>query len=129
MKHLEIEWRHLEKDGETCDRCQDTGAEVRLAITNLRDDLFKCGWEIIFKETLFTDSKIAESNMILLNGIPIEEILPQVKKSENCCDSCSQLLGAPTMCRTIEYKGQTHEKIPASLIHEAVKLFINKQKP
>jgi tartrate dehydratase beta subunit/fumarate hydratase class I family protein len=31
MKRLEIEWRHLDKEGRTCDRCADTGDEVRRA--------------------------------------------------------------------------------------------------
>lgn len=28
MMTLKIEWRHLEVDGETCDRCYDTGENL-----------------------------------------------------------------------------------------------------
>lgn len=28
MKTLEIEWRHLDVQGETCDRCYDTGENL-----------------------------------------------------------------------------------------------------
>lgn len=28
MTRIEIEWRHLDKDGKTCERCSDTG-EIR----------------------------------------------------------------------------------------------------
>ena len=129
MKHLEIEWRHFEKEGETCDRCAGTGGEVRSAIKAISSDLEASGWKIIFKETLLSDTQIAESNIILLNSIPIEEILPKARKSENCCVSCGEMLGAPTFCRTIEYKGQIHETISAAIIREAVDIYVNTQNP
>lgn len=129
MKHLEIEWRHFEKEGETCDRCAGTGGEVHRAIKAISSDLEASGWGIIFKETPLPDTQIAESNIILLNGIPIEEILPKARKSENCCVSCGEMLGTPTSCRTIEYKGQIHETIPAAIIREAVDIYVNTQNP
>jgi hypothetical protein len=127
MNRLEIEWRHLDKDGKTCDRCSDTGKTVRRVCEELSRELQPKGWKVAFRETLLTDKDIPESNMILLNGIPLEEILPETRKSENCCDSCGELLGMPTLCRTIEHKGQTYEAIPASLIREAAYQLIHNQ--
>jgi len=127
MKRLEIEWRHLDKEGKTCDRCADTGETVRRVFEDLSRELRPAGWEVAFKETLLTENEIPESNLILLNGVPIEEILPGTRKSENCCASCGELLGAPTMCRTIEHGGLTYEAIPASLIREAVYQLVHGQ--
>jgi hypothetical protein len=59
--------------------------------------------------------------------MPLEEIIPDARKSENCRASCGELLGAPTMCRTIEHDGQTYETIPASLIREAAYQLVHKQ--
>ena len=115
----------MDKDGNTCERCADTGDTVRGVFEDISRELHPAGWEVTFKETLLTEKDITESNVILLNGVPIEEIIPNARKSKNCCASCGELLGAPAMCRTIEHNGQTYEAIPTSLIQEAVYQFIN----
>ncbi len=119
MKQLEIEWRHLDKDGNTCDRCSDTGNAVRRAHQTLIKELQPRGWQVTLKETLLSDEQIPESNTILLNGIPLEQLIPNAHKSENCCASCGDLLGSPTMCRTIIRGGRTFETIPTAMILEA----------
>ena len=118
MKQVKMEWRHLSQDGQTCDRCADTGREVHRAANGLK----KLGWNVSLTEVLLTEKDLADSNLVLINGTPIEDILPGSRKSENCCASCGNMLGAPAMCRTVEYMGQTHEAIPASMIMEAVAL-------
>ena len=127
MARLEIEWRHLDKNGKTCDRCADTGETVRAAYQDLVRELAPQGWEILLKETLLTDQEISESNSIYLNGIAIEELLPDARRSENCCVSCGEILGAPTMCRTLEQNGRIFEAIPTSMILEAAHRLIEKQ--
>jgi hypothetical protein len=126
MKRLEIEWRHLDKAGKTCDRCSDTGTEVRRACEDLTRELEPAGWMVSFRETRLTEKEIPESNAVLLNGIPIEELLPKARKSENCCASCGDLLGAPTNCRTIVRDGRTYETIPAAMIVEAARHLLDK---
>lgn len=127
MNRLEIEWRHLDKDGKTCDRCSATGEAVRAAYADLAKELELNGWEVSLKETLLTNQEIPESNSIYLNGIAIEKLLPETRRSENCCASCGEILGAPTVCRTLERNGQTFESIPAAMILEAAHRFIETQ--
>jgi hypothetical protein len=127
MNRLEIEWRHLDKDGKTCDRCSDIGETVRAAYADLVEELKPKGWEVTLKETLLTDQEIPESNSIYFNGIAIEKLLSDTRKSENCCASCGEILGSPTMCRTLERNGQTFETIPAAMILEAAHRFIKTQ--
>jgi hypothetical protein len=127
MDRLEIEWRHLDKDGKTCDRCSDTGETVRAAYADLVKELEPKGWEVSLKEKLLTDQELPESNSIYLNGIAIENLLPDTRKSENCCASCREILGSPTMCRTLERNGQTFEAIPAAMILEAAHRFVQTQ--
>ena len=79
MNLLEIEWRHLDRDGKTCDRCADTGETVREACEALSGELGPAGWEVRLRETLLTDREIGESNMILLNGTPAVVIDGEVK--------------------------------------------------
>lgn len=120
MKHLEIEWRHLEKEGNTCVRCSDTGRALEEVMADLSEECRPCGWEIFFKEIKLTGKDIAESNMILFNGVPIEEILPGARASESYCASCCEFTGAPTSCRTVEYESRSYETIPESLIRQAL---------
>ncbi len=118
MKTLTIEWRHLDVDGETCDRCYDTGENLANEAKRLRRTLELQGIEVIVLETKLDDDQIPESNTILFNGVPIEDIL-DIKISENYCDSCTLLLGKKTYCRTVLFEGNEYEDVPAKAIRQA----------
>jgi len=118
MKSLKIEWRHLDIEGETCNRCYDTGENLNAEVRRLNKTLESQGIVVEWFETKLEDTQIPQSNTILFNGVPIEDIL-QIKVSENYCDSCTALLGKTTFCRTILYEGVEYEDIPAKAIREA----------
>ena len=121
MKTLEIEWRHLDKEGNTCIRCSDTGEALHKVVAELAQECRPCGWDIKFRETKLTEKEISESNIILLNGKPIEKILPNAVAGESHCQSCCELTGnSSTSCRTIESDGKAYESIPSYLIRQAV---------
>jgi len=120
MKTLEIEWKHLDVEGRTCSRCSDTGEAIQDVVEKLSKECEPFGWTLKFKETKLPEQKIKESNEVLFNGTPLEEILTEAKASNSFCDSCSKLLGKPTdSCRTLEYDGNTYEGIPSSIIRQA----------
>lgn len=116
MKKLKIEWRHFETGGKTCERCGDTGAALRRVSEELERTE---GVTIELQETHLLASSIAQSNMVLFNGVPLEELLDGAEVSSNECCSCSCLIGEDTECRTLLYKGKTYEDIPEELIREA----------
>ncbi|MEM5767799.1 MAG: DUF2703 domain-containing protein [Bacillota bacterium] len=118
MKTLKIEWRHLDVKGETCDRCYDTGENLANEVKRLKKVLGPQGIEIVLTETRLDDSQIPQSNTILFNDVPIEDIL-DIKVSENYCGSCTALLGQETYCRTVIYDGNEYEDIPAKAIRQA----------
>ena len=119
MKELVIEWRHYEKEGATCDRCSATGSSVAAVVSELTAELAGKGIAVKFLETPLPETMMAQSNLILLNGVPLEALLEQATAGENACLSCSCLTGSDTSCRTVEYEGKTHEEIPAELIRKA----------
>lgn len=119
MKELIIEWRHYDKEGATCERCASTGKSVREVVSDLTKELSVNGTEVVFTETKLPEELMAQSNMILFNGTPIEELLTEASASESSCESCSCLTGTDTSCRTVEFSGETHEDIPADLIRLA----------
>ncbi|MGE4283375.1 MAG: DUF2703 domain-containing protein [Clostridia bacterium] len=118
MKTLKIEWKHLDVAGETCNRCYDTGENLVQEVKRLNRALQTKDIEVILTETKLDDTQIPQSNIILFNGVPIEEIL-NIQVSENYCDSCTTLLGAQTYCRTVAYEGNEYEDIPAKAIRQA----------
>ena len=121
MKTLEIEWKHFEKEGNTCIRCSDTGQALNKVAAELAEECRPYGWDIKFKETKLAEKGISESNVILLNGKPIEKILQDSVAGESYCQSCCELTGnSSTSCRTIEFDGKIYESIPSYLIRQAV---------
>lgn len=122
MKTLRIKWRHLDVEGETCNRCYDTGENLNQEAKRLNRALNPKGIKVEVIETKLDDTQIPQSNTILFNGVPIEDIL-NIKISENYCDSCTLLLGKNTYCRTVIYEGNEYEDIPAKAIrHAALKI-------
>lgn len=120
MQTIIIEWLHLDVAGKTCQRCGDTGMELRRAVERLQVECMPKGVAIGFKETLLNPEQIARSNTILINGVPLEEIVPQTLVSSSCCTSCGEITGQTEQCRTLVHLGQEHETIPEELIRKAV---------
>ena len=124
METLKIEWRHLDVEGETCERCYDTGENLNAEVKRLNKKLKSKGIKVEWFETKLKDNKISQSNELLFNGVPIEKIL-EIKVAENYCDSCTELLGKETYCRTVFYDDFEYEDIPAKAIREAIYKILN----
>jgi hypothetical protein len=118
MKTLKIEWKHLDVAGETCNRCYDTGENLVQEVKRLNRSLQSLDIVVELIETKLDDKQIPQSNIILFNGVPIEDIL-NIEVSNNYCDSCTTLLGTDTYCRTVTYEGNVYEDIPAKAIRQA----------
>lgn len=120
MNHLTIEWRHLDNKGETCLRCSKTGKTLQQVIAELKKEVGAKNITITFRETKLSKNQIEQSNMILINDTPLEQLLSGANVSQNYCPSCSCLTGSDAYCRTIEYKGKQYEEIPETIIRKAV---------
>jgi len=120
MKTVIVEWRHLDVEGKTCDRCVETGKGIIELTKRLQQECRPKGVEILFTETRLTETEIGQSNLVLINGIPLENVLPLTTASENSCCSCGGLTGKAESCRTIIRHGQTYEAIPGEFIREAI---------
>jgi len=118
MRTLKIEWKHLDVEGETCNRCYDTGENLNQEVKRLNRALQPQGIKVEWFETKLDSTQISQSNTVLFDGVPIENIL-NIDVSENYCDSCTALLGNETYCRTVKYEGCEYEDIPAKAIRQA----------
>ncbi len=116
MSELVIEWRHYETGGATCRRCSATGANLRRVVHQLERELAPTGVRVLFVETPLSGDRIGESNLILINDTPMEELLEGVNASENPCPSCGCLTGREEFCRTLEHDGRVYEELPEEMI-------------
>ena len=113
---LNIEWRHYVKAGATCERCGDTGANLRQVLA----EYAARGIAVELQETLLDQDRISESNLVLLNGIPLEQLLSGATAGESDCPSCSCLVGAQTSCRTVQCGDQTYAELTPELIRRGL---------
>ena len=120
MKTHTIEWKHLDRSGRTCDRCHDTGKNLRAVVWKLNTSLRSRRVRFRLKETRLKPDRLAESNSILIDGQPLETFLPDTGVTTTECGSCAELLGQATDCRALTKNGQTHETIPEEIIQEAL---------
>ena len=120
MKTHTIEWKHLDRDGRTCDRCDSTGANLRAVIRKLNTSFRSQRVRFRLKETLLEPERLAESNSIIIDGQPLEAILPATRVTSTECSSCGELTGEAAECRAMTAEGTVHETIPAEIIHDAL---------
>ena len=121
MKTHLVEWKHLDRNGRTCDRCHDTGANLRAVVRKLNTSLRPRGVRFRLKEILLNPDRLAESNSIIIDGRPLEEVLPATHVTNTECGSCGDLLGQATDCRAVTKDGRIHETIPPDMIHDALR--------
>lgn len=121
MKTHTVEWKHLDWNGRTCDRCHDTGANLRAVVRKLNTSLRSRRVRFRLKETLLKPDQLAESNSIIIDGQPLETMLPAMRVTSTECGSCGELLGQATDCRALNKDGRIHETIPEEVIHDALR--------
>lgn len=119
MTRLVVEWRHLAVEGETCERCGSTGANLRAVVAELAPVLGVRGIVLELREELLSPEDIARSNEVLVGGTPVEELVGG-RAATTECPSCSTLVGAPCACRTIRVGDDEFEELPESLIAAAI---------
>lgn len=112
MRELSIEWRHYEKEGATCLRCSATGKTLEEVVAELRQELAQQGVKVTFTETKLTEAQLPQSNMILFNGVPLEELLAGVEVSENLCASCACLTARRPSAGPSNTRGRPTRRYP-----------------
>lgn len=120
MKQLTITWKHYDKQGTTCDRCGKTGETIRQVVSEIMPELAKHDINLVYQEEKLEKDAIDQSNLILLNGVPFEQYLPDTRVSYTPCDSCSCLAGVDTSCRAVVRNGRVHEDVSEELLIEAI---------
>ncbi|MDK9717646.1 MAG: DUF2703 domain-containing protein [Trichlorobacter sp.] len=116
-----MEWRHYDKAGATCDRCGYTGANLKQVIAGYAGQ----GVVIELQETLLNEEQISQSNLVLINGLPLEELLAATV-GESDCPSCSCLTGSATSCRTVQCGGELFEELTPELFRKGIEVVLRR---
>ena len=118
MKTLDILWKRLVSEGETCPRCGSTQKNMTGAIAQLESALQPLGIRSVLETRTIGAATFradpAQSNRIGIGGRPMEEWLGARAGSSPCCEVCGDL---PR--RTMEVDGRSYEAIPQELIVKA----------
>ena len=113
-----IEWRHLDL-GETCGRCSDTGANLWAVITELGQEHLLDNVELELENTILPPERMDESNVVLINGIPVEKILdPGVTFAG--CSSCPDPSGEEGHCPGASTGRDFFKAIPVEMLRAAI---------
>jgi hypothetical protein len=115
---LVVLWQRLVVGGATCERCGDTGDAVRRAVAALDQEFAPQGVAVRLEEKALPPFAVAESNRVFFNGEPLEDLLG-AKAGMSHCQSCCEMLGQQTDCRTLIVDGQGHEALSEELIVRA----------
>jgi len=116
QKDIRVEWRHYDKGGSTCDRCSGTGTNLATVIKGFAER----GVTIKLQETLLSVDQMSESNLVLINGVPLDELLTGGVVGESECPSCGCLTGEETSCRTVQCDGEVYEELSPELIRRGI---------
>lgn len=115
---LKIKWQRLVSEGETCERCRLTENEIDEAAGKLNRALEPLGIDVsLEKETLSMEEfeeNPAMSNMVQINGEPLEEWIGASTGGSECCDVCGS-----EECRTVVVGDKEYEVVPADLVIRA----------
>ena len=118
-RSIVIETTVLRVDGETCERCGDTVEAARSAARDLQLVLLPLNVRVTLVEHAATADTIEDSNAVLINGRPIEELLGAERISTDC-PSCSELVGQSACCGAVRIGNRVQESYTPEQIRDAV---------
>lgn len=119
-KILHITWQRLLDDAvATCPRCSETEQNLDAAETLLQPLLAQRGIYIHLQKKrilplAFNQNPLA-SNLILIEGRPLETWLQAETGKSKCCDVCGD-----NECRMLIFDGNVYEVVPAKLIMRGI---------
>ncbi len=126
MNRINIIWQRLvDEKGETCDRCNQTYLNLEKVLEKLTPLLKNLDIELFFEKKALTMDEFKKdplsSNIILINGKKLENILDLKIGKSSCCGPCGD-----SECRTvIDEKGEKEEVEERLIIKAILKELVN----
>ena len=114
---LTIEWRHHRDPARYLPLCPDTGRRLQDVIDEIATLLGPRGIEVEFIEQEYTDDAPGKAQMLLFDGIPLEELVPPRRRGGPCfeCTVCGPRQEECGACEEVDY----YMAVPESVIRLA----------
>ncbi len=81
-----VEWRHTPGEDECCVRCEESGRNFHELLKDLHAALLSEGIEVRLEEVI-TDPSHDPENSLLLNGVPIGDLVNEAATAQGWCSS------------------------------------------
>lgn len=118
QQQIVIEWRHVDL-GVQCGPCKDTGTNLWKVIEELSREHLLDDVEVEIQNTLLPEKRYLESNIVLINGMPIERILDADTTFADC-PGCPDATGDPACYRADNPERNVFKAIPQELLRAAL---------
>ncbi|OPZ45064.1 MAG: hypothetical protein BWY93_00031 [Euryarchaeota archaeon ADurb.BinA087] len=126
---LHIEWRHLDLGQSFCGHCSDTGVNLWEVITTLGQEHLLDGVELELENIILPPEQFEESNVVLINGVPVEEIVGTEVPFPGCTD-CRDLDEEPChVHRAPPGRENIFKAIPVALLRAAILKSLEQARP
>jgi hypothetical protein len=125
QKRIVIEWRHVDL-GVQCGPCRDTGRNLWNVIEELSQEHLLDDVEVEFQNTLLPEKQYLESNVVLVNGMPIEQIL-DAGATFSGCQECPDTPGEPSCYRADNPDRNVFKAIPQEILRTALVKVLGRQ--
>ena len=117
-----IEWYCYEKNGRSCDRCNESRRAIQRAVERVSISLQERGFGVELREHKLDDDRIDQSNMVIINGHDLVSLLKEREGIFSYCRSCTEITGKPSECRTFIYRSRAYEGVPEDMVVEGILL-------
>ncbi|HPH34222.1 MAG TPA: DUF2703 domain-containing protein [Methanoregulaceae archaeon] len=126
---LHIEWRHLDLGQSFCGHCSDTGVNLWQVITTLGQEHLLDGVELELENTILPLDQFEESNVVLINGVPIKEIVGTEVPFPGCT-GCQDLDEEPChIHRAAPGRENIFKAIPVAMLRTAILKSLEQARP
>ncbi len=120
MTTITVEWQRLvDEKGDTCDRCNKTYLNLERVIDELKPAFKNFGIELEFEKKAISieefNKNSLSSNVILIDGTPLEKLLDLKIGQSPCCGPCGD-----NECRTIIDDDGVKEEVEERYILKAL---------
>jgi hypothetical protein len=117
---LHIEWRHLDLGQSFCGHCSDTGVNLWEVITTLGQEHLLDDVELELENTILPPEQYEESNVVLINGVPVENIVG-AEVTFAGYNGCQDLNGEPChVHRAAPGRENVFKAIPEEMLRAAI---------
>jgi hypothetical protein len=124
-KELFIEWKHGKSSRVTCIICSDTGKTLQTLLQEIVPVLERDGIRVRIVDT---DLPGADSeDTILLNGIPIEDLINKAGSGQNYCRSTKCMMMQEEYPHISETDQEIRKEAPEILFRKAMLLALEEE--